>query len=92
MAILPIACFAGLMIYLGGRLIRSGLGSEGVELWLGMAFVPAGLAIVPPDAQWTLQVIRASVLMIGVPMLAGIWLAFFPPAPYTRWITERAAA
>jgi hypothetical protein len=49
----------------------------------------AGIAVTA-DAQWALQIVRIAVLVIGFPTLAGIWLAFFPPGRYARWVERRA--
>ena len=58
----------------------------------GFTALDAGGAMVREDAQWALSVIRLAVLLIGLPMIAGIWLSFFPPGRYTRWLEARAAA
>ena len=45
MALLPIFGFAAVILALGARLIGSGLRDRGVELWLGLFFVAAGVSM-----------------------------------------------
>ncbi len=47
--------------------------------------------VVPDEAAWTLRAIRLCVVAIGIPTIAGIWLAFFPPAAYTRRVAASTA-
>ena len=63
-----------------------------VESGQGLAPLEDGGVAVRESARWALQVIRIAVLLIGLPMLAGIWLSFFPPGRYTRWIEARATS
>jgi hypothetical protein len=58
----------------------------------GLAVRPDAGLVVSADAAWTLQVIRLSVLMIGPCVIASLWLAFFPPERYLRWLGDRANA
>ena len=95
MAVLPIACFAGLMIYLGQRLVRSGLDSDGAELWLGLCFVPVGIAIVVRFSLATgldlgstgpvVNLIAQGVLHFGIACFgAFVWRTFRPADNWGR--------
>ena len=65
------------------NMVRSGQGLSPIE---------GGGAAVRPEAQWALSVIRVSMLAIGLPMIAAIWLSFFAPRRYESWLVARAEA
>jgi hypothetical protein len=66
-----------------------------VSMWSsgqGFEVRPESGLTIQADSAWTLQVIRLSVLSVGSGVIASLWLAFFPPARYMRWVTDRANA
>ncbi len=101
MAVLPVALFAGLLFYLGQRLLRSGLRSDGAELWLGLSFMCSGSAIVPrfalaqgvsglPVDPIGLNLVAQALLHLGIVGLAAfVWKTFQPGA---RWAASLFAA
>jgi len=47
---------------------------------------------VQPGSEWTLRAVRLAVVALGPAVVTGMWLGFFPPARYTRWLRARAVA
>lgn len=95
MAILPIALFSAFNIYLGSRLIRRGIGSDGAELWLGLFFLCGGIAIVPRFAlamgsdlgvdPLVANLAAQTILHVGICCFAAfVWRTFRPGAAWAR--------
>jgi hypothetical protein len=99
MAILPVAVLSAVMVYLGQRLVRSGLGARGAELWLGTFFlaVAAGLLVrfalalgidLGVDAVAANVTAQLAIQAGGCAFAAFVWQTFRPAEPWARtlWI------